>query len=118
MDLISTASIHSYVNSYSNEYFQTKNQIFGTCWANACAACIHFANKRILGRKNISFEDIKEHLIINYSNDNIDGNIISKALNNIYNDYKLRMKEIDEKNARLAVMSGRPCIASNGETMG
>ena len=112
MDIISTASIHSYVNSYSNENFQAKNQIFGTCWANACAACIHFANKRILGRKNISFEDIRKHLIVNYSIGNKDGNIISKALNNIYNDYKLRMKEIDEKSARLAVMRGRPCIAT------
>ena len=112
MDIISTSAIHSFVNSYSNENFGARNQIFGTCWANACAACIHFANKRILGRKNISFEDIRKHLIINYSNDNIDGNNIDNALNNIYNDYKLRMKEVDEKNARLAVMKGRPCIAS------
>ena len=55
MDIISTTAIHSFVNSYSSGYFGARKQIFGTCWASACAACIHFANKRILGRKNISF---------------------------------------------------------------
>ena len=111
MDVITTTGIHSFVNSYSYDY-GAKNQIFGTCWANACAACIHFANKRILGRKNISFEDIRKHLLVNYSLDKEDGNHINTALKNIYNDYKLRMKEVDEKNARLAVMKGRPCIAT------
>ena len=111
MDVIATSGIHSFVNSYSYDY-GAKNQIFGTCWANACAACIHFANKRILGRKNISFEDIRKHILVNYSLDKKDGNQITTALKNIYNDYKLRMQEVDEKNARLAVMKGRPCIAT------
>ena len=67
INIIGSSSINSYINSYSNNLFLSKNQIFGTCWANACAACIHFANMRILGRKQISFEDIRIHLIINYS---------------------------------------------------
>ena len=82
MDVITTSGIHSFVNSYSYDY-GAKNQIFGTCWANACAACIHFANKRILGRKNISFEDIRKHLLVNYSLDKVDGNHIDTALKNI-----------------------------------
>ena len=79
---------------------------------HACAACIHFANKRILGRKNISFEDIRKHLLINYSNDNEDGNNVYNVLTNIFKDYRLRMREVDEKKARLAVMKGRPCVAT------
>jgi len=111
MDIITTSGIHSFVNSYSYD-FGARNQIFGTCWANACAACIHFAIKRILGRKIISFEDIRKHLIVNYSLDNQDGNNINIALDNIYKDYKLRMKEVNETDARFAVMKGRPCIAT------
>ena len=46
IDIIGSSSINSYVNSYSNNLFLSKNQIFGTCWANACAAYIHFANMK------------------------------------------------------------------------
>ena len=71
-----------------------------------------FCNKRILGRKTISFEDIRKHLLVNYSCDNIDWNYVSNVLNNIYKDYKLRMKEINEKDAIFALMRGRPCVAT------
>ena len=112
INIIGSSSINSYVNSYSNNLFLSKNQIFGTCWANACAACIHFANMRILGRKQISFEDIRKHIIINYSKENRDGNNISNISNEIYHDYKIKVKQINKNEAKIAVMKGRPCYAS------
>ena len=112
VDVIGSSSINSYVNSYSNNLFLSKNQIFGTCWANACAACIHFANMRVLGRKQISFEDLRKHIIINYSLEDEDGNNISNITKKIYDDYKITVKQVDENEAKIAVMKGRPCIAS------
>ena len=112
VDVIGSSSINSYVNSYSNNLFLSKNQIFGTCWANACAACIHFANMRVLGRKQISFEDLRKHIIINYSLEDKDGNNISNITKKIYDDYKITVKQVDENEAKIAVMKGRPCIAS------
>ena len=40
--------------------FITKNQIFGTCWANAYSAAIFLTNKRIVGKLIESFETIRE----------------------------------------------------------
>ena len=48
-------------NVYFNYKFITKNQIFGTCWANAYSAAILLANKRILGRKIKPFEWYREN---------------------------------------------------------
>ena len=77
-----------------------------------CLCCIHFANIRVLGRKQISFEDIRKHIIINYSLENCDGNNISNISKNIYDDYKIKVKQINENEAKIAVMKWRPCYAS------
>ena len=54
----------NYENLIKYKYqFFSKNQIFGTCWANAYAASIFLTNKRILGKQTETFETYRENLI-------------------------------------------------------
>ena len=54
----------NYENLIKFKYqFITKNQIFGTCWANAYSGVIFLTNKRILGKEIETFETYRENLI-------------------------------------------------------
>ena len=106
-------TLSSFIYSYNMNMFQSKKQIFGTCWANACAACIYFARKRIVGREDIPFEIIRNHLLVNYSLDNIDGNCVDRVLRKVVNKYGLKVKELfSENEARKVLKKGIPCVAS------
>ena len=87
--------------------FISKNQIFGTCWANAYAAAIFLTNKRILGRKTESFEDIRQQLIKYGSDIYIDGgNIENTKVSKFFQRKKLHYKEIDEYKAKKIIEKG------------
>ena len=106
-------AMSSFIYTYNINVFQSKNQIFGTCWANACAACIHFALRRIIGRKEKSFEDIRKHLIVNYSLNDEDGNFVDEVLEKVVEEYGLKMKELfTDEEAKEALKNGRPCVAT------
>lgn len=105
-------SLYSYINSFNAGIFESREQILGTCWANACAACIYLARKRILGREEIPFEVIRQHIITNYSLIGDDGNNAEFVLKKCKKEFGLRMEEVDEEEAKKAVKEGRPCIAS------
>ena len=88
--------------------FLTKNQIFGTCWANACSAALFLANKRILGKKIEAFENFREALIKEASYKNIDGgNIKNEEVNQLFLSQRLHYKEVDENVAKKAIQRGR-----------
>ena len=88
--------------------FQTKNQIFGTCWANAYAAAILLANKRILGRKIESFETYRENIIKYACEKNSDGgDIDNENVRNYFNQIKLRFEKIKEEDIQSILMKGR-----------
>ena len=56
-----------------NYKFISKNQIFGTCWANAYSGAIFLTKKRIFGQKPEAFETYRENLIKFASKENING---------------------------------------------
>ena len=88
--------------------FNTKNQIFGTCWANAYSEAIILANKRILGRKIETFETYRENIIKNACLRNEDGGHIE--FQNVYDYFrkqKLRIEKISEEEAKSVLMKGR-----------
>ena len=88
--------------------FLSKNQIFGTCWANACSAAISLTNKRILGRKIKPYEHYREKLIKFGSKKNTDGgNIENESVKKFFKDNKLHFEIIEESEAKKAVMKGR-----------
>ena len=92
---------------YKYQFF-TKNQFFGTCWSNACAALVFLTNKRILGKKLETFETYREQLIRYASSLNSDGGIIdNQNVLNYFKKNKLHCLERNEQEARKAIMKGR-----------
>lgn len=98
----------SYNNLIHFKYnFIPKNQIFGTCWAYAYAAAIFLTNKTILGRKTISFENIRENLIKYASEKNSDGgNIENPSVINYFHSKKIYFRNVNEQVAKDALMKG------------
>ena len=87
--------------------FITKNQVLGTCWANAYAAAIFLINKTIIGRKVESFETIRENLIKYACEKYTDGgNIQYPKVTNFLKSKKVYFKDIDEQQAKYALMKG------------
>ena len=89
--------------------FDTKNQIFGTCWANAYSEAIFLANKRVLGRKTESFETYRENLIKYACCKKDDGcNFKSQRVRKYFRDNCMRFEKIlSEKEVQNALMKGR-----------
>ena len=88
--------------------FNTRNQIFGTCWANAYSEAIFLANKRVLGRKTESFETYRENLIKYASCKFYDGGHIEYPnVEKYFKDNCLRFEGITEKEVQDAMMKGR-----------
>ena len=93
--------------------FMTKEQILGTCWANAASAAIFLTNKRILGRETESFETIRENLIKYASHENYDGgNIENKEVENFFEKKQIYIKNINEEAAREVIMKGRYVVCN------
>ena len=88
--------------------FFTKNQIFGTCWANAYSASIYLTNKRILGKKLETFETYRENIIRLASQANNDGAyILNPKVKDFFDNQRLHFKERNEDEARKVIMKGR-----------
>ena len=94
--------------------FNTKNQIFETCWANAYSEAIFLANKRILGREIESFETYRENLIKYSCRKYTDGADIADTRNEKIRKYfeskRLHFERIDEQEAKEAFIKGRRFI--------
>lgn len=79
IDLLANCYLKEYVNSLKG--VKAKNQIFGTCWANACAAVVYMAQKSVYGRKVESFEYYRQYLITHNSYYGREGQNLEEALN-------------------------------------
>ena len=87
--------------------FFTKNQIFGTCWANAYSGVIFLTNKRILGKEIETFEAYRENIIKLASELNKDGgNINNPNVEKYFNNQRIYCKRRSEEEARDAIMKG------------
>ena len=106
-------TLSSFIYSYNMNVFRAKRHMFGTCWANACAACIYLRLISIVGRKEESFQSIRNHLLVNYSLDDKDGNSCRKVLEKVVGKYGLHMKQLyTDEEAINAVKKGIPCVAT------
>ena len=93
--------------------FMAKNQVFGTCWANAYSAGIFLANKRVLGRVVETFESYRENLIRLASSVNIDeGWINNENVKKFFENNKLHFKKVEKKEAINAIKKGRFIVFS------
>ena len=105
-DLIGKIDFEKYINNNINSFIPVR-QHGGTCYAHAIATVIHMSLSRIYGRIPPSFEEIKNNLINIYGKD---GAITKNVLTNELPKYKLHFKEVNELEAKEAILKGRPCI--------
>ena len=105
-DLIGKIDFEKYINNNINS-FEPVKQHGETCYAHAIATVIHMSLSRIYGRIPPKFEDIKNDLINIYGENGANmENVLEKELPK----YKLHYKEVNELEAKEAILKGRPCI--------
>ena len=111
VDILKKVPLASYIN-HTNAGFEPKEQIGGTCYANAVAAVFHLAMHRIVGRKGgyPDFSDIRDvRLIPEYG---MNGAYTESVLKKVCPEYRLRFQEVDEIHARQALNHRRPLVAT------
>ncbi len=108
-DMLSSVDLDIYVNQAS-EGFGAKRQHGGTCYANASAAVLHLAMKRIIGRDGgyPDFFELRRKLIFEYGEH---GAPTIKVLKEICPTYRLQCKKVDAVGAMKAVSAKRPVVA-------
>ena len=96
-----------------NYKFMAKNQIFGTCWANACAGSMFLTNKRILGKNIDSFQTNRENIIKILSDKYDDGGFLDdRKIANYFEEKRIHIKEVNKEEAKIAIMKGRFIVCS------
>ena len=108
-DMLSTVDLDLYINK-SNDGFGAKRQHGGTCYANASAAVLHLAMKRIIGRDGgyPDFFKLRSELISKYGED---GAPTKRVLEEVCPKHRLKCKEVNATGAMEAVSAKRPVVA-------
>ncbi|XP_076128276.1 uncharacterized protein LOC143109427 [Alosa pseudoharengus] len=108
-DALATVSVDVYINQ-TKERFGAKRQKLGTCYANASAAVLHLAMKRIVGRVGgyPDFFEIRDKLIDKHG---WHGANIFKVLQEVCPQYRLQYRQVDAVGAVKAVAAKRSVIA-------
>ena len=110
VDILEKVDLAKYINQV-NADFKPKQQIGGTCYANAIGAVFHMAMYRIRGREGgyPDFYELRERFIGQYG---IDGAYTVKVLEKVCPDYRLHFKQVDETGARQGINQRRPVVAT------
>jgi hypothetical protein len=108
-DLLSCVSLDLYINQ-CNTGFTAKEQRGGTCYANASAAVLHLAMKRIVGRDggHSDFETLRAEMIQEYKDR---GANTLEVLGRFCPMYRLHCKTVDVNGAFQAIAAKRPLVA-------
>ena len=108
-DVLSSVDLDIYINK-ANEGFGAKRQHGETCYANATAAVLHLAMKRIVGRDGgcPNFFELRRKLIRKYGEH---GAPTMKVLKEICPEYRLQCQKVDAVGAMKAVSAKRPVVA-------
>ena len=109
-DLLSSVDLDVYINQV-NDRFGAKKQHGGTCYANASAAVMHLAMKRIIGRDGgyPDFFELRKKLIAKYGED---GASTKKVLEEICPEYRLQCQMVDAIGAMKAISAKRPVVVT------
>jgi len=108
-DMLSTVDLDIYINKSSDD-FGAKRQHGGTCYANASAAVLHLAMKRIIGRDGgyPDFFELRRELIAKYGEH---GAPTKRVLEEVCPKYRLECKEVDATGAMKAISAKQPVVA-------
>ena len=108
-DLLVSVDLDIYINQTTEEFIPNKQQ-GGTCYANASAAVLDLAMKRILGRERgyPNFHELKDKMIKTYGRK---GANTSEVLKKICPEYRLLCRKVCIKGAMEAIAEKRPVVA-------
>mmetsp|Transcript_103400 Transcript_103400/g.183264 ORF Transcript_103400/g.183264 Transcript_103400/m.183264 type:complete len:367 (+) Transcript_103400:485-1585(+) len=85
------------------------HQIGGTCYAHASATIVRSAEKRIVGRRLVSHEDLVGKIVQKYG---CNGGHVKRVLQDECPSRCLRFKESSKAEAQVALQLGRPVLAA------
>ena len=110
-DLLADVDLDVYINQSVRDYEAQEKQEGHTCYAHASATVLHLTMKRIHGPENDvpTFVELKDEMIGKFGKEAYS---ITKALDEMCENYNLRYKPVDVKGAMEAVASSRPVIAT------
>lgn len=100
-----------YVKNNFIDSFQAKRQVGPICWSFAISTVIHLASSRVYGRKIAPFEQIHKSLFEEFKYEK-EGQNTAKVLERVLPHYRLRYQKVNEVEARMALIKGRPCVFS------
>ena len=112
--VLSSVDLDLYINEV-NDGFGAKRQHGGTCYANASAAVMHLAMKRIFGRDGgyPDFFELREKLIAKYHNQSgKKGASTKKVLKEICPEYRLQCQMVNANGAMEAICANRPVVVT------
>ena len=109
-DLLASVDLDLYINQ-TNDSFGAKEQHGGTSYANAVAAVMHLAMKRIIGRDGgyPDFFELREELIARYGEH---GASTKKVLEEICPEYRLQCQMVNANCAMEAICANRPVVVT------
>ena len=109
-DLLSSVDLDVYINQ-GNDGFGAKRQHGITCYANASAAVMHLAMKRVIGRDDgyPDFFDLREKIIAKYGKH---GESTEKVLKEICPEYRLQCQTVNAIGAMKAISAKRPVVVT------
>jgi len=109
-DVLSSVDLDLYINQ-TNDDFGAKKQDGKTCYANASAAVMHLAMKRIIGRDGgyPEFFDLRDRVIAKYGKH---GKSTEKVLKEICPEYRLQCRTVDANGAMKAICENRPVVVT------
>ncbi len=109
-ELLVSVDLDLYINQ-STGGFEAQEQEKETCYANASAAVLHLAMKRILGRKGgyPDFHALRKEMIEKFGDK---GANTKNVLKEICPKYRLQCEEVDVDGAMEAIVKKRPVVAT------
>ena len=109
-DVISSVDLDVYINQ-ANDGFGTKEHQRAPCYANASAAVMHLAMKRIIGRDGgyPDFFDLRARLIAKYAEHEVS---TKDVLKEICPEYRLRYEKVNATGAMKAICAKRPVVVT------
>ncbi|KAF3308896.1 hypothetical protein TWF173_000631 [Orbilia oligospora] len=110
-ELVGQVSLDLYIKGINDNAEPTDQGDTSICWAHATASVIHLASSRVHGRKVPDFLEIRSNLLRLFGGDN-SGKSTGDVLAKVCPLYRLRCKEVNETEARAAIYSRRPVVAT------
>ncbi|TGJ63875.1 hypothetical protein EYR41_009965 [Orbilia oligospora] len=110
-ELVGQVSLDLYIKGINDKVEPTNQDNRSICWAHVAASVIHLASSRVHGREVLDFFEIRSNLLRLFGGDN-SGQATGDVLAKVCPLYRLHCKEVNEAEARAAIYSCRPVVAT------